>query len=91
MSFRQTILGFLTCLLATDANAGILPDTLPTGGINMADYNYYDHGVPFVDYAKMGHEWLSSDGQRLVGQSPIGLNAVRAIRRPWLRTKLPAR
>jgi hypothetical protein len=58
-------------LLATRVAAAGLPDVLPTGGINLGGYNYYDQGVPFIDLAKMGHEWLSTDGQIWSDDRPL--------------------
>jgi hypothetical protein len=52
----------LACLLIPRVVGGAAPDILPVGGVNLGDYNYWDRGVPFVDFAKMGAEWLSSDG-----------------------------
>ncbi len=75
MSWRRNAFVVLTCLLATQARAGVLPDVLPTGGINLADYNYYDIGVPFIDYAKMSNEWLSSDGRVWSDERPIALTS----------------
>jgi hypothetical protein len=68
---RMTVI--IVGMLASHVCGGVLPDVLPTGGLNLGGYNYYDRAVPFVDFAKMGHEWLSTDGNVWSDDRPIEL------------------
>ena len=37
-------------------------EPLPTGGINLSPYAYWEQSFPLIDVAKMDHIWRSTDG-----------------------------
>jgi hypothetical protein len=70
MEYRLVVV-IATVLSVTSTGVAGPVDVLPTGGINLAGYNYYERAVPFVDFAKMSHEWISTNGSVWSDGRPI--------------------
>jgi hypothetical protein len=75
MLYRGFLAVFIAGVVVSRLWGVVLPDVLPTGGINLAGYDYYDRAVPFIDFAKMSYEWISTDGNVWSDERSIELTA----------------